>query len=60
MVRTTMSTLPPWIAGMRWLVGMARNWTAFSSPRMSFAIAWTRSMSKPSRSLPASGLFGSR
>lgn len=52
-VRTTMSTRPSWIAGMRWLVGIALNWTASGSPRMSWAIRCTRSMSKPSSWAPS-------
>ncbi len=52
-VRTTMSTCLSRTAGMRWLVGMARNWTllaVYEPPKMFFAMAVTRSMSKPSRS----------
>lgn len=54
-VRTTTSTLSFSSAAMRWLVGMARKITLSPSPRMSFAMARTRSMSKPSR-FPDSGL----
>lgn len=57
-VRTTMSTFPCWIAGMRWLVGIARNRIRSRSPRIFWAISCARSMSKPSSSLDF--LFGSR
>ena len=61
MVRTTMSTFPSWIAGMRSLVGMARKRTLFSFlPTIWSAIACTRSMSKPSNWAPSDVLFGSR
>ncbi|CAM5341183.1 hypothetical protein SHIRM173S_12095 [Streptomyces hirsutus] len=59
MVRTIMSTRPSWIAGMRWSVGIALNWTAFRSPSMSSAMRCARSMSKPS-SRALSPLLGSR
>lgn len=54
-VRTTTSTLSFCRAAIRWLVGIARKITLSGLPRMSLAMARTRSMSKPSR-FPDSGL----